>query len=485
MALEQQQWVIGIRHKLNQGGQVENDAPWTKHSIYKVPSWMKDGEQPNDDRIVGYIPEIISFGPYHRGEPHLQQMEAHKWRVLNHMLNRDTQDITVYLTAVQELEHTARACYESPVSSLTSNEFVEMMVLDGCFVLEFLRGTKHEFHNLGYEEKDPVFYKDSICHVIATDLMKLENQIPLIVLQKLIEIQYIDNPNINKVPELVMWVLTPRWITINAPATEKHLNHMRDVVANEHGSELEPPMVHCLDVFRRSLMYKPEYRPNTCCGLKLVRDKLIKRLKLVRGKLKWEAKSSDNCEHVMANCISDLRKAGVKFKPRNKLPFWDIQFKQCSGVLEIHPFKIDNASETVFRNLIAFEQCHMNNPWDMVVTNYVAFMDNLIDTASDVAYLHKAKIIVHYLGSDQEVADLFNRLVKKVYVNKKTGVLHDVYDKLNEYCSHRRNWWRASLQNEYLHNPWVIISIFVALLLFLLTAVQTAYTVYAYYKPPS
>ncbi|XP_074264134.1 UPF0481 protein At3g47200-like [Silene latifolia] len=467
----QEEWVIRLQQKLDQGGQVKQDAPWTKHSIYKIPSWMKDGERPNDDRIAGYTPEIISFGPYHHGQSHLSPMEAHKWRVLNHKLNREARDISLYLTAVQELEHTARACYESPVS-LTSNEFVEMMVLDGCFVLEFLRGTKHGFNNLGYEDNEPVFYKDSICHVIATDLMKLENQIPLIVLEKLIEI----HPNIEEVvPELVMWVLTPRWITINAPATEKHLNHMRDVVANEHGSELEPPMVHCLDVFRRSLMYnntKPKSSPNTCCELKL--------LVRVRDKLK-----RDNCEHVMANCISDLRKAGVKFKPRYKLPFWEIKFKQCSGVLEIHPFKIDSATETVFRNLIAFEQCHMNMSWDMVVTNYVAFMDNLIDTASDVAYLHKAGIIVHYLGSDQEVADLFNRLVTKVYVNKKTGVLHDVYQKLNEYCSHRRSWWRASLQNEYLHNPWVIISIFAAFLLFLLTALQTGYSVYAYYKPPS
>ncbi|XP_074264116.1 UPF0481 protein At3g47200-like [Silene latifolia] len=412
MAL-QQQWVINIQQKLDQGGQVETDELWTKHSIYKVPNWMKDGERPNDDKIAGYIPEIISFGPYHRGQSHLQQMEAHKWRVLNHMLKRETQDITLYLTAVQELEDKARACYDSPVS-LTSNEFVEMMVLDGCFVLEFLRGRAvGGYNNLGYKENDPVFYKDSICHVIAMDLMKLENQIPLIVLQKLLEVQYNGNATVKDVPMLVMSVLTPRWVTVNAPRTEDHLNDMRDVVATEHGSE---PMVHCLDVFRRSLMYQPKSRPN---------------------KLKLE----EDCGQSMANCVSDLREAGIKFKPRNKLPFWDIQFKQSSGVLEIHPLAIDSASETVFRNLIAFEQCHMTYSWDMVITNYIAFMDNLIDTAADVAYLHDAGILVHHLGSDGEVADLFNRLEKKVYVDTKKGRLSDVYQKLNEYCSKRSNRW--------------------------------------------
>ncbi|XP_074263088.1 UPF0481 protein At3g47200-like [Silene latifolia] len=468
MAL-QQQWVINIQQKLDKGGQVETDELWTKHSIYKVPSWMKDGEQPNDDKIAGYIPEIISFGPYHRGQSHLQQMEAHKWRVLNHMLKRETQDITQYLTAVQELEPKARACYDS-VLSLTSNEFVEMMVLDGCFVLEFLRGREvGGYNNLGYKENDPVFYKDSICHVIAMDLMKLENQIPLIVLQKLLEVQYNGNATVD-VPMLVMSALTPRWVTVNAPRTEKHLKDMRGVVATEHGSE---PMVHCLDVFRRSLMYQPESSSNNWRGL-------------IWNKLKLETESfEEDCGQSMANCVSDLREAGIKFKPRNKLPFWDIQFKQSSGVLEIHPFEIDSASETVFRNLIAFEQCHMTNSWDMVITNYIAFMDNLIDTAADVAYLHDAGILVHHLGSDREVADLFSRLEKKVYVDTKKGGLRDVYQKLNEYCSKRRNRWRASLQNEYLTNPWVIISIFAALLLFLLTAVQTGYTVYAYYKPPS
>ncbi|KAL9234300.1 hypothetical protein vseg_009185 [Gypsophila vaccaria] len=475
MAL-QEEWVITIKQKLEQGGLANHDERWTKHSIYKVPHWMKEEQRPNDDKISGYIPEIISIGPYHHGEPHLQPMEAHKWRVLDHLLSRESQDITLYLTEIKNLENEARDCYESSVG-LDSNQFVEMLVLDGCFVLEFLRGSAETFSELEYTEDDPVFNKDSICHVIAMDLMKLENQIPIVVLHKLLEIQYNKPVGIGDAPKLVMSVLTPKWVTLNAPMSEDELNQMRDVVAQEQNVD---PMVHCLDVFRRSLMYKPDPRPSMWDGVTKIWAKF-------KGLMSNCARESHytNGEHFMAYCISDLRDAGIKFKPRCQLPFWDIHFRERRGVLEIHPFKIDSATETVFRNLIAYEQCHMTRPWDMVVTNYVAFMDNLIDTAADVAYLHEAGIIVHYMGSDAEVADLFNRLVKKVYVSKKTGRLQGVYQKLNEYCRHRRYRWGVSLENEYLSNPWVIISIFAAFLLFVFTAVQTGYTVYAYYVPPS
>ena len=42
------------------------------------------------------------------------------------------------------------------------------------------------------------------------------------------------------------------------------------------------------------------------------------------------------------------------------------------------------------------------------------FMDNLINIKWDVAYLHERGIIEHWLGSNAEVANMFNGLCKEL-----------------------------------------------------------------------
>ncbi|CAK9172965.1 unnamed protein product [Ilex paraguariensis] len=74
--------------------------------------------------VKAYEPEIIATGPYHHGKPNLQAMEEHKLH-------------------------------------LSDNEFVEMMLLDGWFLLEFI--VKYNFHNL-VNEGDPLTMNQMVSH---------------------------------------------------------------------------------------------------------------------------------------------------------------------------------------------------------------------------------------------------------------------------------------------------------------------------------
>ncbi|KAH7520232.1 putative UPF0481 protein At3g02645 [Ziziphus jujuba] len=131
-------WVISIKEKLDQASQDDAARSWAKLSIYRIPHYLREG----DDKA--YVPQIVSLGPYHHGKRRLRQMDRHKWRSLHRILKRTNTDIELYLESVKELEEKARACYEGPIP-LSSNEFVEMMVLDGCFVLELFRGACEGF----------------------------------------------------------------------------------------------------------------------------------------------------------------------------------------------------------------------------------------------------------------------------------------------------------------------------------------------------
>ncbi|CAI0406183.1 unnamed protein product [Linum tenue] len=110
-------------------------------------------------------------------------------------------------------------------------------------------------------------------------------------------------------------------------------------------------------------------------------------------------------------------------------------------------------------------------------------MDNLINSPEDVAYLHYCGIVEHWLGSDAEVADLFNRLCQEVVFDVNNSYLARMSEEVNQYYNHRWNAWRASLKHKYFGNPWAIISLFAAVVLLVLTFTQTFYGVYGYYRP--
>ncbi|PSS36056.1 UPF0481 protein [Actinidia chinensis var. chinensis] len=221
--------------------------------------------------------------------------------------------------------------------------------------------------------------------------------------------------------------------------------------------------LHCLDIFRRSLLQtgpKPEPRI------------WIKRWFHTR-------RVADKRRQQLIHCVTELSNSGIKFKKRKTDRFWDVKFK--NGILRIPRLLIPDGTKSLFLNLISFEQCHLDSSND--ITSYVIFMDNLINSPADVAYLHYHGIIEHWLGSNAEVADLFNRLCEEVVFDFNDSYLSRLSEQVNQYCNHRWNAWRASLKHTYFNNPWAIISFVAAVVLLLLTLAQTFCGVYGYYNP--
>ncbi|KAK3221763.1 hypothetical protein Dsin_008788 [Dipteronia sinensis] len=456
---ESDQWVISIKEKLNQASQDDAAGTWGKLSIYKVPQHLRDGEYDHK----AYVPQIVSLGPYHHGKKRLRQMDRHKWRSLHVVLKRTNQDIKVYIDSMRELEEKARACYEGPIG-LSSNEFVEMMVLDGCFVLELFRGAALGFTKLGYPRNDPVFAMRGSMHSIQRDMMMLENQLPLFILDRLLGLEFGNPDEKGLVSKLALGFFDPLTPT-DEPLTKFDQNKLEkttfDPLSDQGG-------LHCLDVFRTSLLRSgPQDQP------------MPPRIWIKR----WSHANrvADKRRQQLIHCVTELREAGIKFKKRKTDRFWDIKFE--NGILRIPRLFIHDGTKSLFLNLIAFEQSHLDCSND--ITSYVIFMDNLINSPEDVGYLHYCGIIEHWLGSDAEVADLFNRLCQEVVFDINNSYLSRLSEDVNQYYNHRWNAWRASLRHNYFNNPWAIISFVAAVVLLLLTLAQTFYGVYGYYRPGS
>lgn len=445
------EWVISIREKLDQARQLESSCPWSKLSIYHVPKSLREGDE------KAFVPQIVSIGPYHRAG--LRDMDSHKWRALHQVLKRTGHDIQPYLQAIKSLEDKARSCYEGHID-LSSDDFVEALVLDGIFMLELFRGAAVEgFRCLGYSRCDPVFAIRGTMHSIQRDMIMLENQIPLFVLDRLLALQLrLPDRSFGLVARLAIQFFDPLMPTDQQLKKTDRCNLESSFDPFSEGGGL-----HCLEIFRRRLLRTgPQPAPRVWLR-------------------RWShhGRVCDRRRLQLVHCVTELRDAGIKFRRRRTDRFWDIKFK--NGVLKIPRLLIHDGTKSLFLNLIAFEQCHMDCTKD--ITSYVIFMDNLINSEEDVRYLHYRGIIEHWLGNDDEVADLFNKLCLEVVFDMNDSYLSRLSEQVNSYYNHKWNSWRASLKHKYFSNPWAIISLVAAVVLLVLTLAQTFYTVYSYYRP--
>ncbi|KAF5464931.1 hypothetical protein F2P56_014968 [Juglans regia] len=138
-----------------------------------------------------YKPMLLAIGPYNDHQMVGQGlMEEHKLRHLKQMLDRRIElSLEDYINALRALEVRARNCYAERIP-LEPNQFVEMMLLDGCFIIELFR--MYKMWNLR-DEYNPIFQMSWMLPEIARDLMLFENQLPYFVLTKLFEMS--ENPS--------------------------------------------------------------------------------------------------------------------------------------------------------------------------------------------------------------------------------------------------------------------------------------------------
>lgn len=89
MAVANQQWVVEIQ------ASVQAMAPRTGASIYRVPEWIK-----RLSRNDAYGPRVVSLGPFHHGNPHLQHMEEHKTQAMQRLVHRSGKPFQRFFDAI-------------------------------------------------------------------------------------------------------------------------------------------------------------------------------------------------------------------------------------------------------------------------------------------------------------------------------------------------------------------------------------------------
>ncbi|XP_076905834.1 UPF0481 protein At3g47200-like [Bidens hawaiensis] len=172
--------------------------------------------------------------------------------------------------------------------------------------------------------------------------------------------------------------------------------------------------------------------------------------------------------------VSELVDVGIDFEQSEDMFLSSVEFSKgwlgFSAKVTLPHITVNDSTRHVLLNMIAYETC-VCPAEDAWVTPYVCLLDSLIDHADDVKILRKAWVLETSLGSDEEVAKLFNEIAKDLVPinNAYTETKH----KIQKHYESWSNTLFSQLKNEYFKSPWAIFVLLGALLGLLFTAIQT------------
>uniref|UniRef100_I1PQ96 Uncharacterized protein n=1 Tax=Oryza glaberrima TaxID=4538 RepID=I1PQ96_ORYGL len=398
---------------------VESDEGNKLCSIHKVPQHILEVDR------NAYEPIILSIGPYHHGAPKLTAMEREKWKCLDFILKLNCElSLQDYIRAIHKLEKQAR-CYYSEEIPMEKMMFVRLLLLDSCFILVKVDRTVVAAMQLKEVPTDvtpgSIAVKDGL-----NSGQEVESNCPMQRRETEIAVHEIE-------------------------LTKSHFDHIeskiylgqRYVGSNQKENEESRLLTRQKDCFQ------DEQLP-----------------------IRWRQ-------------AVQYHEAGVQLKKRvysiyEKHSLLDIKFS--NGVLEVPCLTIDENTESLFKNLIAFEQ--MDSQYENYITAYIAFMSQLVSTSEDATLLTERGIIVHMLDNDDEVSAMFTRLSTHLIFGSDTyHYLQTLSYVLEDHYQSRLNRWMAWLWRNHFSNPWLALGVLAAVVVLLCTIVQTIFTVLAYRQP--
>ncbi|XP_031103154.1 UPF0481 protein At3g47200-like [Ipomoea triloba] len=405
--------------------------------IHKLPRHLRSKE----DSDV-YDPKVVSIGPYHHGKPQLQLVQGMKRKVLDHFISISKQDYEFYFKKMLEVVHMARSCYIlMDDEEFDDDQFAEMMLLDGCFLLNYCLVTTDYGDDVATNKAleycsplDIITLVDAAAGwlFIERDTLLLDNQIPLWIIELLFNATYGNaNPLHTWKQLLSMTSQAAVWGEIvyeNVDELEKHI-----MLQHHDGAPL-----HLLEFYHMLMMVS---RPS----------------------------SSSSSEAAAA--IGSTPKMSTK-------EFSDEGIKFNSNLLraevKLPVFDANAFTRVYFQNMIAYELCNYRRT-QFVVGSYINFMKSLIVSPQDVKELREKCIIRSALGEDKEVVKLFHGL--NTHGLENPIIFRDVKHKILNYYNSKTKTWMAELTHTYFRTPWTAIAFFAATSLLVLTFLQTYFTI--------
>lgn len=381
--------------------------------IQRVPQSVRRGI---DDE--GYfVPDVVSIGPcHHRGAAHLAEMEAIKEAVAHELCTNHREDavaagrpaaaaavpstVEPFLNAVRDdprVMEEARRCYADGLVTLGDNEFANMMVVDGCFLLAVAAILTEDY------PREHASWTHGRMLRIMKDVLLFENQIPWVVVRALMALRPVDMDG------FVDKILA--YFDVAGAEAEPGRRTSTSTRAAGHEVQVQPPPVHLLDLVHQrhlGLRLAPEAAPPDAAAVQIA------------------AASGGGSDHYQycnyarpfAHFTSavELAEAGIRIHGSRTCRVRDVRVRPARwygaariGRLALPQLALSWLPRCWLINMVALE-CATDRFDHSGVSSYLAILGSLISGEKDVQELREKRILFSTM-SDRRTVDFFQGLL--------------------------------------------------------------------------
>ncbi|XP_066325933.1 putative UPF0481 protein At3g02645 [Miscanthus floridulus] len=518
---DEDRWLSRVRQSLEREAA---DALGAAAKVFDVPRLLRA------TRPEAYLPQHFALGPYHCGRPELRDMERYKLAAAKRAekLFAEGRKFDHLVQQLLRDQDKIRAPYHRFLE-LSDQTLAWMMAIDTCFLLDFLESYHRD------EVTDMVSSATNWINATVRDAMMLENQIPLFLFSQALALRH---PKAEQAAADALHAVLDRFIKEVSPIKTTAELLVADIARHAHMLELlyhflvpdatvfdgdrEPPpmvpeeftidmldpsqqlpdydkvkqacmQVSSLDVapvrfIRKNLISRPMSMASSLPGKIMRKVPLLSALAPLVTKLMAstdvEARlkgvnlgsiiSSPLAQEIMIPSVATLARWGVRFVPAPE-GIAGIAFDAATATLSLPIITLDGNTEVVLRNLVAYEAVAVRGP--LVLARYTELMNGIIDTPKDVKILGQSGVVVNHLKSDKEAADMWNGMCRATRLGKVPR-LDAAIREVNAHRSRRAAARAQKLLKKYVFRSWRILTLLAAVVLLLMTAMQTFCTVY-------
>ncbi|KAG2683580.1 hypothetical protein I3760_10G037700 [Carya illinoinensis] len=434
-----------------------------------------------------YEPRVVSLGPIHHGKEKYRLAETFKLKLAKLFVKSSGKTIEGLCEEVEEKIKELRECFEEEVTkNYNDDDLAWLLLVDGCAILQYIDlAIKDKFKELDIKHDSVAFCQQ--------DLFLLENQVPY----RLLELLMSSSPKPvgdglrKSVDEFItrnhhMVLMDKSSDAQSGKPPENHHMVLMDKSSDPQSRKQPESPIHLLDRLRSSLLGQEKQSDNAKKNEKTEGNlPTNQEARASTNERRTDSSAADKPRNRKKNSdwqsyrnVQELKAAGIHVKRSEANSLRNIsfsrKFKFYPGYLWLPPLIVDDSTGPKFLNLIAYEMC-LDFKNDFGITSYVSFLDSLIDEASDVKELRKAHVLLNLLGSDYEVAQLFNKIGTDLVPD--LDEYKQVQTQIQKYYDKTWVTWVAEFFHNHFSSPWTLLAFLGALLALALSATQTWYTV--------
>ncbi|KAK9229556.1 hypothetical protein WN944_022519 [Citrus x changshan-huyou] len=314
-------------------------------------------------------------------------------------------------------------------------------------------------------------YAKGAHNAILRDMVILENQIPLFVLRKKIEVQYSSLESADDMlqamllgfcEELLPFQILKDIPKINVSERAHLLDFLYGTIVPK--AEQKSEINEVADDQGEDKQATQKYFGDQTYIKRLFREMWKLLLKLNKGPIcliKNDTNKPPLVEEIPIPSVTELYKSSVSFSATNG-NILAISFDTNTTTLHLPSVSLDVNSKVILRNLVAYEASNASGP--LVSTRYTELMNGIIDTEEDVKLLRRKGILLNRLKSDAEVANLWNGMSKSIKLTKVPH-LNKVIEDVNNYYNNRLSVWKYT--KLYVFSSWQFFTLLATIMLHL------------------